>query len=210
MAIHPHAPLFRVERSHHGSETILTPIGDLDLATVDVLRSALLRAELEDPGEIVLDLGRLEFVAVAGVRLILELYRRLPERLTLRSGARNVQRIFQLTGVEDLLPWGPRCQVMQFPSAAERNLKFVRRLWRVYEHEGVEAFGALVPSGVQWRPWGVASRFTSVGENVHVRSDSPLGDGLVKPLWSLHEFAQSSLVRAASFERESDALGSGA
>lgn len=206
MAIHPHGPLFRVERSHDGPATILTPAGELDLATVDVLRSALLRAELEGAEEIVLDLGRLEFVAVTGVRAILEFHRRLPDRLTLRRGVPKVQRTFQLTGVEDVLQWEPRCVVMQFPTVAERNLKFIRRLWRVYEREGVEAFVALVPPEVRWQPSGTASRFTSVGENVLVRSDFALADGAVKPLWSLHEFSQGFLVRAASFEHEADAL----
>jgi anti-anti-sigma factor len=70
--------------------------GELDLATVPLLESELAKATRE---AIVLDLGELTFIDVAGLRAVLQ-------DLSLVDGSRPVRRLFELTGHEHLLDAG--------------------------------------------------------------------------------------------------------
>lgn len=82
--------------------------GELDLANADVLERELVRVEGTDALSIVLDLSGLTFIDSTGVRLLIGAHARSradADRLTLLRGPRSVQRVFELTGVLDILPF---------------------------------------------------------------------------------------------------------
>lgn len=82
--------------------------GELDLATAEDLQRELLRVEGSDALSIVLDLSALEFIDSTGVRLLLQASARSranSNRLALLRGPRAVQRVFELTGILDRLPF---------------------------------------------------------------------------------------------------------
>jgi|tagenome__1003787_1003787.scaffolds.fasta_scaffold19903459_2 anti-anti-sigma regulatory factor len=54
---------------------------------------------------VVIDLGAVEFIDVAGLRVVLDAARRWTVRLSLRRAPRPAQRIFAVTATEDRLPF---------------------------------------------------------------------------------------------------------
>jgi len=84
--------------------------GELDLDGVERVTEELERAEASDARQIVLDLSGLTFMDSSGVRLIVcaNLRSRADgDRLRLIRGSARVQRVFELTGVLDRLPFDP-------------------------------------------------------------------------------------------------------
>jgi anti-anti-sigma factor len=82
--------------------------GELDLATCDAAEQELLRVEGTDAAAIVLDLSGLTFMDSTGVRLVMAANARSradANRLRLVRGPRAVQRVFELCGVVELLPF---------------------------------------------------------------------------------------------------------
>ena len=82
--------------------------GELDIATADRVEQELQRVEAGDARSIVVDLAGLAFMDSNGVRLLLKAHSRSREnsnRLALRRGPATVQRVFKLSGVDDLLPY---------------------------------------------------------------------------------------------------------
>jgi anti-anti-sigma factor len=89
----------------------VSPCGELDLASVDQLDGKL--RELRETGfdQIELDLSALTFMDSTGLRLVLEwdnVAQRDGMRLRLRPGSPAIQRVFEVTGVADRLPFAPR------------------------------------------------------------------------------------------------------
>ena len=82
--------------------------GELDLATAADLESELRRVEASDAATIVLDLSGLTFIDSNGARLVLQADARSRAncgRLRLRRGSRAVQRVFEISGVVERLPF---------------------------------------------------------------------------------------------------------
>lgn len=82
--------------------------GELDLATVDAAEAELTSAEASNAAAIVVDLSGLSFIGSAGVCMLFRATTRSrndSERLTLLRGPAAVQRVLQLTGIEDQLPF---------------------------------------------------------------------------------------------------------
>ena len=82
--------------------------GELDLATADAVEQELQRVERSDARTIVLDLSGLTFMDSTGVRLLVNANTRSRTdncRLSLRRGPAAVQRVMELSGVADLLPF---------------------------------------------------------------------------------------------------------
>jgi anti-anti-sigma factor len=92
---------FRVEVEVRGETSVIRPIGELDLATVEELARAVDAARGR---RLVLDLSALEFIDTSGMRLILAEESDRGD-LTLVRGSRNVQRLFEIAGVVDRLPF---------------------------------------------------------------------------------------------------------
>ncbi|HEV3072238.1 MAG TPA: STAS domain-containing protein [Solirubrobacteraceae bacterium] len=85
--------------------------GELDLATAATLEQRL--GELEDGGSthLMVDLAGLAFIDSTGLRVLLQANARAQEhghKLTLCPGSETVQRVFEVTGVQDALRFVPR------------------------------------------------------------------------------------------------------
>lgn len=87
--------------------------GELDVATAPALEEALKRAEASDASGIVIDLTGVSFIDSTGLRTLLEAHARdaggpeearLP-RLRITPGSEQAQRLFELAGVLDKLPF---------------------------------------------------------------------------------------------------------
>src|SRR6202035_2664832 len=82
--------------------------GELDLAPAAEVEAMLLRLCAEGTKEIALDLRKLRFMGSTGLRLLL-LARDLCEQhgyeFHLVPGPRNIQRMFEMTGLLDVLPF---------------------------------------------------------------------------------------------------------
>jgi stage II sporulation protein AA (anti-sigma F factor antagonist) len=101
----------------------VVPIGELDLASVNVLDQAL--RELLEAGFtcLVLDLRRLTFIDSSGIQLVVRYQRRLKaedRQFSLIAGPPQVQRVFKLTGLLDGLPFGPRGDAAAAPLRRSR------------------------------------------------------------------------------------------
>lgn len=211
-----------------GPSAVLIPQGELDIASAHRLVTAALGI-VREPGPVVLDLGALTFIDVAGVRAVLHVAELLGERLELRAAPPAVQRVFVLTGAERELRFASSGSVSAFPAAGERNLRFAKRIWQAFAQDGLEAALLLIPPAAEWRllaapgcvvrgaeefrtlyagrsPRAVAVDFRSVGDDVLVHFLLQDGEGAERPLYSLLEFERGMLVRATTFEHEREAL----
>jgi anti-sigma B factor antagonist len=91
-----------------GDVHVIAVRGELDLANGNELQRELLRVEATDARSIVVDLSGLQFMDSTGIRVLLSADARSradSERLTLLRGPAAVQRVLELTGVVDLLPF---------------------------------------------------------------------------------------------------------
>jgi anti-anti-sigma factor len=90
---------------HEGPEgTVVRPRGELDLATAGELRDALAAVD----GPLTLDLSALRFVDTSGLRLVLEVTdqaRRGGRAFAVVPGVPAVQRLFEVAGVTELVPF---------------------------------------------------------------------------------------------------------
>ena len=99
-------PLSVRETSEEGLHR-LTPIGELDIATVPLLEGAFDAALRGADGEmIVVDLRELSFIDSSGIHLLVRIHSACADvdRLRLINGSRAVERMLDLTGVRVHLP----------------------------------------------------------------------------------------------------------
>lgn len=86
--------------------------GELDLSCAARVQRELERVEAGDAMTIVLDLSELTFLDSTGLRLVMGAAARSRadgvERLVLLRGSSDVQRVFEICGVERLLPFAAR------------------------------------------------------------------------------------------------------
>lgn len=98
---------FGVRSERTGTEERISVRGEIDMSVTPELERELRRAEEAGAPEIVLDLDRLEFLDVAGVRLLLDLKTRSDEsgrrlRITGASSP-HVRRVLEVTGATSVL-----------------------------------------------------------------------------------------------------------
>lgn len=82
----------------------IAPVGEFDIAGVDVVEAELRRAESGGADVVVIDLTRTSFLDSSGLRVILAAHGRARDsgrRLVLRPGPPEVQRVFELAGLAD-------------------------------------------------------------------------------------------------------------
>ncbi len=112
-----------VRRVDHPLGVVLTLGGELDLATVPVLRERLDHA-MRGKAAVVIDLSRLRFIDSAGLALLVGAERHLRDsgvQLVLVRGPRAVHRVFALTSLDS------HFEFCDSPSAALRTA-LVRRI----------------------------------------------------------------------------------
>jgi anti-sigma B factor antagonist len=91
-----------------GDRHTVALVGELDIGTVERAEAALSEVESGDARMIVLDLSGLTFMDSTGVRLALAAAARSradSDRLRFARGGPAVQRVFDLSGVTDTLPF---------------------------------------------------------------------------------------------------------
>jgi anti-sigma B factor antagonist len=98
---------FEVATHRREPALVVAPHGEIDLATVDLVRDAVEREK--QPGEdLVLDLRGVGFMDTSGLRYVLELNERASRdgfKLRVVKGPSAVQRVFEISGVEPRLPF---------------------------------------------------------------------------------------------------------
>ena len=99
-------PLSIVSERDGGTHRVAA-VGELDIATVDLLERALLEVEDTDAELIVLDLSGLSFIDSTGLRLVLDINERCggeADRLRVVAGSPAVERLLDIVGLRDQLP----------------------------------------------------------------------------------------------------------
>ncbi len=91
---------------HVGDVSIVTFLGEFDLAVIEMAERELRLVEEREPAVLVLDLSGLEFLDSSGVRVVLQAddrARRDDRRLAVLLGSGIAQRLFALLGLLDRL-----------------------------------------------------------------------------------------------------------
>ena len=98
---------FEVLTTRDGATLVVSPRGEIDMATVDLLREAVERDQ--QPGDaLVIDLRAVGFMDTSGLRYVLELNDLSQQdgfSLVLVRGPSGVQRVFEVSGLEPRLPF---------------------------------------------------------------------------------------------------------
>jgi anti-sigma B factor antagonist len=101
--VNPEDMAFTVEEG----DGVVRPRGELDVATAGLVRTAL-QKQADEHGRVTLDLGGLLFLDTSGLRLVLETVeasRRDGFEFVVLPGAPEVQRLFDLAGVTNMVPF---------------------------------------------------------------------------------------------------------
>jgi anti-sigma B factor antagonist len=84
-----------------GGEAIVSLEGELDLATIGALRTALMAAVSSSAASVIVDTARLSFMDAIGLGVLIAAHRRFAatgRRLTLRHPTGIVERVLDITG----------------------------------------------------------------------------------------------------------------
>jgi anti-sigma B factor antagonist len=98
--------ILAISTSRNHDEYVILVTGELDLSGVSRMSEAFLEALDSDSSSIVLDLRGLEFLDSTGLHTILKAERAASEQdrgFVIVRGPRQVQRIFEISGIVDLL-----------------------------------------------------------------------------------------------------------
>lgn len=98
---------FDVATRRQGTALFVAPDGEIDLATVDLVREAVDR-DCRRGDDLVLDLRDVGFMDTSGLRYVLELNERADRgefSLRIVRGPAAVQRVFEVSGLEPRLPF---------------------------------------------------------------------------------------------------------
>jgi anti-anti-sigma factor len=99
---------FRWDVVDEAGQVRVAPVGELDLAAAEPLVQTIRELCRSGVKHLILDLRRVSFIDSSGVRLAFDLHTDATGdglRLELVPGPPNVQRIFELTGTHDRLPF---------------------------------------------------------------------------------------------------------
>jgi anti-anti-sigma factor len=88
--------------SDAGGQPVIRVAGDLDISSVDGLRSAVEAATATRPDRITFELAALRFMDSAGIAVLLGAAREVAV-VRLHSPSRAVRRVVELTGLSDVL-----------------------------------------------------------------------------------------------------------
>ena len=83
-------------------------VGELDIGSLPDAQAAAVRAFDEEWERLVVDLEQLRFMDSTGLRFVTELHTRCvsaDRTLSIKPGPQAVQRVFEITGLDALLPF---------------------------------------------------------------------------------------------------------
>lgn len=98
--------LLKITREQNDGTVVLRLIGELDIASAPQLEAEF-GAAIPLAGRVTLDLSGVEFIDSSGLRTLLAVAGRATEQhreLTIRRPSIEVQRIFELSGIDGRLP----------------------------------------------------------------------------------------------------------
>lgn len=98
---------FDVATHHRGTALVVVPAGEIDLATVGLVRDAVNR-ERQAGEDVVLDLREVSFMDTSGLRYVLEVVEHADRdgfSVQIVRGPAAVQRVFEVSGLEPRLPF---------------------------------------------------------------------------------------------------------
>jgi anti-sigma B factor antagonist len=101
---------FEVRDLVSGGRHVLILSGDLDLAAAGDLAAVLARVSAQRPAALTIDLSGLRFMDSSGLHAIIDARTRCADRgvqFALIPGPRRVQRVFEIIGVAEELPFEP-------------------------------------------------------------------------------------------------------
>jgi anti-anti-sigma factor len=98
---------FSIESVRRERSLVLIVEGEVDLATAPLLDDELARATATRAETIVIDLRRVSFLDSSGLHVLIKHAgsNERPPRVQLTKGSSQVQRIFELAGLLDYLPF---------------------------------------------------------------------------------------------------------
>jgi anti-sigma B factor antagonist len=99
---------FSIDAARDGDVYRLRLLGEFDIGGIDAAQAALAAALASGSPRLVVDLSGLSFIDSSGLRLVIGARTRCEERgieLSIRRGGPAVQRIFEVTRLERLLPF---------------------------------------------------------------------------------------------------------
>ena len=100
--------LLTLESAREGDTHVILLSGELDIMSSPEVDKELRRVEATDADAIVLDLSGLQFVDSTGLRLLIQAEQRSrwdAGRLSLKRPPGRVQRVFEIAGIDKLLPF---------------------------------------------------------------------------------------------------------
>jgi anti-sigma B factor antagonist len=95
-----------IEIQNSDERTLVTLSGELDASTASFLYDKLSDLEVEDVNHVVLDLAKVTFMDSTGLGVIVTEHKRLQHSegtLTIFSPPSSVRRLFEITGLDDVL-----------------------------------------------------------------------------------------------------------
>ena len=97
----------KIEKTQNGKKLVVALSGRLDTMTAPQLEDEL-KKSLDDISELVIDLGELEYISSAGLRVLLSAYKTMRSKGSMKITNANelVQEVFEVTGFSDFLPIG--------------------------------------------------------------------------------------------------------
>jgi anti-sigma B factor antagonist len=102
-------PQFKLHDHTEGARHVLVLEGELDMASSPTLEAALQQICIGGTEAVTLDLSKLTFMDSTGLRVVLlakELCERHGCEFLLIPGPAQIQRLFEITGVLERLPFG--------------------------------------------------------------------------------------------------------
>jgi anti-sigma B factor antagonist len=99
---------FAITTEQRNGERVIAVSGELDLGSAERVQQELGRAHVDDASPVVLDLSGLTFIDSTGLRVIIEANERLAAGKSgwaIVPGPEPVQRVFELTGTAERLPF---------------------------------------------------------------------------------------------------------
>ncbi len=94
----------KIEKKLEEGKLTVAPTGRLDTVSTPELE-ALLNESLDDAEELVLDFSGLDYLSSAGLRLLLQTYKKMSQKggMTLCGVNSTISDIFDITGFSDIL-----------------------------------------------------------------------------------------------------------
>jgi anti-sigma B factor antagonist len=98
--------LLRIDTTSTHDTTVLAAAGEIDIDTVDLLRTAVAESLQLGPVNLVVDLNQVTYIDSAGLGVLVGTYKRVTAAdgaFTIRCCEPRVLRLFSITGLTDLL-----------------------------------------------------------------------------------------------------------